>query len=57
MVTLLIGISFSLDSFEDGQADLSPISHHTPRLQMPNVSAFAVPVENADVGVNIPANN
>jgi hypothetical protein len=56
-VTVLIVISFGLDSFENGQADLGPISHHTPGLQMPDISGFAIPVEYADVGVSITTND
>ena len=56
-VTLLVIISFGLDSFQNGQADLSPVSHNTSGPQMSNVNSFAVPVIHADVDVGIATNN
>src|SRR3990172_6650644 len=56
-VSLLVVVALGLHALQDGQADLGPVSDDAARLQVADVGGLAVPVEHADVGVNVAADD
>src|SRR5574341_14629 len=56
-IALRVVVPFGLHPLQNGQADLGPVGHDAAGLQVADVRLLAVPIEDADVGVDVAADD